>query len=173
MNAVEQVAELMAVAAITAPKAKGQNFIEVKIIQGEDLHRLADAMIAYGERTQRVNYDRDARGILDSQAVVLIGVNATGTTSGLDCGACGFADCQAFLAHEPVDVEFKGPTCAYRLVDMGIALGSAVKVASMLNVDNRIMYRVGAVARDMQLIDWDFVLGIPLSVSGKNIFFDR
>jgi uncharacterized ferredoxin-like protein len=56
---------------------------------------------------------------------------------------------------------------------MGIALGSAVKTASLLNIDNRIMYRAGVVARKMNLVDWDFVMGIPLSVSGKNIYFDR
>ncbi len=56
---------------------------------------------------------------------------------------------------------------------MGIALGSAVETASLLNIDNRIMYRSGVVARGMNLVDWDFVMGIPLSVSGKNIFFDR
>ncbi|MFH2100041.1 MAG: DUF2148 domain-containing protein, partial [Pseudomonadota bacterium] len=43
----------------------------------------------------------------------------------------------------------------------------------LLNVDNRIMYRLGVVARDLGLVDWDFVMGIPLSVTGKNIFFDR
>ena len=57
--------------------------------------------------------------------------------------------------------------------DMGIALGSAVKTASMLNVDNRIMYRIGTAARAMKMVDWDFVMGIPLSATGKNIFFDR
>ncbi|MFY9415198.1 MAG: ferredoxin domain-containing protein, partial [Tepidanaerobacteraceae bacterium] len=61
----------------------------------------------------------------------------------------------------------------WRLVDLGIAVGSAVKTASMLNVDNRIMYRIGVVARKMKLIEGDVVLGIPLSATGKNIFFDR
>jgi uncharacterized ferredoxin-like protein len=56
---------------------------------------------------------------------------------------------------------------------MGIAIGSAVKTAAMLNVDNRIMYRAGVVARQMGLIDADFVMGIPLSVTGKSIYFDR
>ena len=64
-------------------------------------------------------------------------------------------------------------TCAFRLLDMGIALGSAVKTASMLNVDNRIMYRIGVAAREMDLVDWEFVMGIPLSVTGKSIYFDR
>ena len=29
------------------------------------------------------------------------------------------------------------------------------------------------VAREMDIVDWDFVMGIPLSVSGKSIYFDR
>jgi uncharacterized ferredoxin-like protein len=56
---------------------------------------------------------------------------------------------------------------------MGIALGSAVKTASLMNVDNRIMYRAGVAARGAGLIDADFVMGIPLSVSGKSIYYDR
>ena len=43
----------------------------------------------------------------------------------------------------------------------------------MMNVDNRIMYRAGVAARQAGLIDADFVMGIPLSVSGKSIYFDR
>jgi uncharacterized ferredoxin-like protein len=35
------------------------------------------------------------------------------------------------------------------------------------------MYRIGAVARDVGLVDWDFVMGVPLSVTGKNIYYDR
>jgi len=69
--------------------------------------------------------------------------------------------------------EAEGPVCAWRIIDMGIAVGSAVKVASIHNIDNRIMYRVGAVAKKMGLIDADVLIGIPLSVSGKNVYFDR
>jgi uncharacterized ferredoxin-like protein len=171
-SGVETVAQLMAIAAITAPKTKGENFVRTKILQGEALKQLGEAMIAFGERVGKRNFDRDGKNVLNSDAVVLIGLEEPDYT-GLDCGACGFPDCAAFVEHEPVDVEFKGPTCAYRLLDMGIAIGSAVKTASMFNVDNRVMYRIGAAARDMGLVDWDFVMGIPLSVSGKSIFFDR
>jgi uncharacterized ferredoxin-like protein len=44
---------------------------------------------------------------------------------------------------------------------------------SELEVDNRIMYRAGVVAREMGLIDADFVMGIPLAATGKSIYFDR
>ncbi len=68
---------------------------------------------------------------------------------------------------------FKGPHCALRQIDLGIALGSAVKTASMHNVDTRIMYSVGAIARKLGLTQSDVVMGIPLALTGKSVFFDR
>ena len=58
-------------------------------------------------------------------------------------------------------------------IERPIALGSAVKVASELNVDNRIMYSIGRAAMKMELLKADEIQGIPLSIKGKNIFFDR
>jgi uncharacterized ferredoxin-like protein len=61
----------------------------------------------------------------------------------------------------------------FQAIDLGIALASAVKLASELNVDNRMMYTIGAAAKKLGLLDSDVIIGIPLSVSGKNIYFDR
>ena len=36
MEGLKTVAELMAIAARTAPKSRGEDFIEIKIIEGED-----------------------------------------------------------------------------------------------------------------------------------------
>jgi uncharacterized ferredoxin-like protein len=171
-NAVDMIAQMMAIAAITAPKAAGRNFVEVKVVEGDKLKEIGDAMTAYGESSQKKNFDRDGRNVANSDAVVLIGLKDADTL-GVDCGACGFPTCAELEDQIKTDFEFRGPHCAHRLLDMGIALGSAVKMASMLNVDNRIMYRIGVVVRRMGLVDWDVVMGIPLSVSGKNIYFDR
>ncbi len=169
---LEMVAQLMTIAAQTAPKTAGQDYVLTKLITGDEVKRLGEAMLAYGQKTGKKRFDRDGGNVLKSEAVVLVGYRAPGTV-GLNCGACGFATCEALTAQPAFEGEFKGPVCAYRLLDMGIALGSAVKVASLLNVDNRIMYRIGAVARDMKLVDWDFVMGIPLSATAKSIYFDR
>ncbi|MEM4628009.1 MAG: ferredoxin domain-containing protein, partial [Ignisphaera sp.] len=59
------------------------------------------------------------------------------------------------------------------IVNLGIALGSAAKLASILNVDNRIMFTIGVAAQEMKLIDADYTFGIPLSATSKNIYFDR
>jgi len=172
MDGVEIVAQLMAISATTAPKSKGENFVQTKLLQGEVLKELADAMFAFGQRTKKKDFDRDSKNVAQSEAVLLIGLK-NADVLGLDCSACGFTDCKTFQKQAKESGEFGGPTCAFRLLDMGIALGSAVKTASMLNVDNRIMYRAGVVAREMNIVDWEFVMGIPLSVTGKSIYFDR
>jgi len=170
MGELRTVAELMVISARTAPKSKGEDFVVTEIVEGEDLQRLAEAMNAFGQRTGKANFDRDAECVRRSSAVVLIGIKDAKPLEGLNCGACGAAQC---IKPNTFEGEFKGPQCALRLLDMGIALGSAVKTASLLNVDNRIMYRAGVVAREIGLIDADFVMGIPISATGKNIYFDR
>ncbi|HIQ02925.1 MAG TPA: ferredoxin, partial [Desulfurococcales archaeon] len=59
------------------------------------------------------------------------------------------------------------------LLNLGIALGSAVKTAGIHNVDNRIMYTIGYAAQRKGLMKADIIIGIPLSAKGKNIYFDR
>lgn len=172
MEGIDIAAKLMELAAVTAPKSKGVSFVQTRVLQGAVLKELADEMVRFGERTGKKDFDRDAKGVARTEAVVLIGVKEAQPV-GLDCGACGFPDCKSFQGQVKKEVEFLGPVCAFRLLDMGIALGSAVKTASLLNVDNRIMYRIGVVARRIGIVDWDFVMGIPLSATGKNIFFDR
>jgi len=169
MSELRTVAELMAIAARTAPKSAGKDFVVVEIVEGDVIQDLAQAMVEYGERTGKKNFDRDGANVGDSPAIVLIGLK-NARPVGLNCGACGFDKCLKPNTH---DSGFAGPQCAFRLLDMGIALGSAVKTAGLLNVDNRIMYRAGVVAREMGLIDAEFVMGIPLSVTGKSIYFDR
>ena len=171
MSNLRVVADLMSIAGRTAPKSAGQDYVVIRIIEDDDVRALGEKMAEYGERTGKKDFDRDGRNVTDSDAVVLIGINDAKSVN-LDCGACGAETCEALLinSHEG---EFRGPQCAFRLLDMGIALGSAVKTAGILNVDNRIMYRAGVVAREMELIDADFVMGIPLSATGKSIYFDR
>jgi uncharacterized ferredoxin-like protein len=44
----------------------------------------------------------------------------------------------------------------------------------MLNIDNRMMYRVGTAAFRLKLLPQaTIIIGIPVSTKGKNIYFDR
>jgi uncharacterized ferredoxin-like protein len=170
-NIAQTVAELMEISAITAPKGVGMNFIVTKILGKEECRKLGGEMIKYGESSGKKNFDRDGANVERSAAILLVGMKDAEPT-GINCGACGYSKCLKINTGEKGE-EFIGPQCLIRVLDLGIALGSAVKTADILNVDNRIMFRIGVVARKLKLIDADFVMGIPLSITGKNIYFDR
>jgi uncharacterized ferredoxin-like protein len=161
----------MEISARTAPKAVGKDFIEVKILTGEQKDALGRDMLAIGGERNNPGYKRDGQNILDSSAVILIGL-LEHPGLGIDCRACGFENCKAMEAAK-TQGDFQGPNCAHRLTDLGIAVGSAVKTASMHNVDNRVMERAGLAARRLGVIKSKIAYGIPLSVTGKSIFFDR
>jgi uncharacterized ferredoxin-like protein len=177
-TAVTTVAGLMALAARTAPKGKGVDTIIIRVLSGEELSLLATRLRELGEKHKIGFFLRDAKNIAASDACVLVGARGDSIV-GVNCGACGYATC-AEMAEEcktrkNTSTFFTGPNCAIRMADLGIALGSAVKTAQMHNVDNRIMYSGGVAAMDLGLLgnDCTVAYAIPLSATGKNIFFDR
>lgn len=173
-EAVLQVAKLMLVSARTAPKSGGVDDVETAMVYGGEKDRLADEMERIGEERRIPHFKRDARNVRDSEVVVLIGVKGT-KSFGLKCGMCGYESCEEFeKAEKRKGRDFVGPTCVMKALDLGIALGSAVKTASLLNVDNRIMYRIGVAAKLLGMLPQStIVMGVPLSAKGKNIYFDR
>jgi uncharacterized ferredoxin-like protein len=178
MDGVLAVANAMAVAARTAPKTRGLDAVETLIVYGEDLQALADAMVTHGKGSKLENiFARDAKNVLSSQAVLLMGVRdlkPKKPNEPLNCGACGFETCAGFLKAETKEgMDFPGPVCVFQSMDLGIALSSACSVAARFHVDNRMMYTVGGSARTLSWMASQIIIGVPLSCSGKNIFFDR
>ncbi|HIQ03246.1 MAG TPA: ferredoxin, partial [Desulfurococcales archaeon] len=121
-DGVLDVAKLMAVAAKTAPKARGIDNIKILILnRREELEELAKSMEELAEKYGAF-FKRDADNVRNSDVVVLIG--ATVVDLGLKTPEDYIADINLVMA----------------LLNLGIALGSAVKTAGIHNVDNRIMY---------------------------------
>ncbi|WP_321507922.1 DUF2148 domain-containing protein [uncultured Methanoregula sp.] len=177
-RAVLAVADLMALAARTAPKGKGVDTILLRIVSGKELQTLAARVDAIGREKNIGFFLRDAKNIAASDACLLIG--ATGDKpAGVNCGACGYPTCaeleSVYRERRRPPASYAGPNCAVRMTDLGIAVGSAVKTAQIHNVDNRIMYSGGVTAVDMGLLGKECTVAyaIPLSATGKNIFFDR
>ncbi len=173
-EAILHAAKFMLVSARTAPKTGGVDDILTAIVYGEEKEKIAEEMEKIAEERQISGFTRDARNVHDSDVVVLIGVRGT-KSFGLNCGGCGYKSCKEFEdAAKKLGQDFLGPNCIFKLLDLGIALGSAVKTASMLNVDNRIMYRIGVAAKRLGMLpEASVIMGIPLSAKGKSIYFDR
>jgi len=163
---VLHVANLMCVAARTAPKSRGIDNIVSTVLTDKEKDSFAQKMEEFGKKTERAaGFVRDANCVRQAQAVVLIGTKFDPV--GLNCGFCGFENCQKCKQADAY--------CAHNSGDLGIAVGSAVSVASNHRVDNRVMYTVGWASVQAKILGEKvkMALGIPLSASGKNIFFDR
>ena len=174
-EAVLTVAGLMALAARTAPKACGLDSIAIEILTGKEQEKLGKKMIQIAEETGLVFFRINGEQVRNSNATVIIGV--TGEKAlGLNCGACGHTSCEDMIKAGVVakshTTDFRGPNCAFKVTDLGIAMGSAVKTAGIHNVDNRIMYTAGLAAMKLGMLSGcSIVYGIPLSVSGRNIYW--
>jgi len=166
LNAAVAVAENLCAAARTAPKGCGIDHIETLILTGAEKDALADEMIRLTkEEGFPAIFERDARCLKKALAVVLIGSTRTGAR-GLNCTICGYDGCAACLQ--------AGSACAFEMIDLGIALGSAVGLAADRRVDTRIMYTVGRTALKTGLLSRaEVAMGVPVSISGKSPFFDR
>jgi uncharacterized ferredoxin-like protein len=177
-TAVAAVAGLMVLAARTAPKGKGIDTILIRALTDLERKKLATRLAKLGRERGIGFFLRDAKNLALADGCVLLGVQGD-VPVGVNCGACGYENCAAMAAasrqmHKKA-TPFRSPNCAIRMTDLGIALGSAVKTAQIHNVDNRIMYSGGVAALDIGLMGKECTVAyaVPLSATGKNIFFDR
>ena len=164
-DGIETIANLMIIAARTAPKAKGIDTLQSLIMTGDDKNRLVDYMNEYGRKMNLDFFIRNAKQIKDSPVVVLLGVK--GKPIYIDgCDFCGFNGCKESIKH--------GAYCTFQSINLGIAIGSAVSVASLHGCDNRVMYSPAKAALDLGYFQKDvkIAVAIPLSATGKNKYFD-
>ena len=187
LDALHNVAKLCAVAAMTSPKSGGQlflkgskPFIETVIVEDRDTFKhLAEWLRTRGNQLKAPIWFRDADTAEKMDLVLFIGL-AKWYPPLYDCGACGYPTCAEFLRSAPKyriegseEWEFPGPICQLRCIDLGIAVGSAAKIASLNNVDARCQTRIAAAARHIGIIQADLAVALSMSVSHKNIFFDK
>jgi len=190
LDGLKTVANLMAVSACTAPKTGGADWTQSYLATTSEKNEISRMMqnigVAKGKAILKTNGARaeairmdwlsDAKSVEAAGLLFLIGIQGRKTV-GINCGGCGFSSCAAMLKHPRLSINkvaFPGPSCMFRIMDLSIAAGSAVKTATDHNVDNRMMQKVGVAALQMGLLKpCNIILGIPLSAAGKNIFFDR
>ena len=160
------VANLMCVAARTAPKTKGIDNLVISIIDGNEKEDLFNEMIKISKENNHPHFKRDAMNVNESPLLVLIGTKLAPLDLRI-CNFCGFNSCE--------EMKKAGAVCVFNSGDLSLAVGSAVSVAANHRVDNRIMYTAGLASINLGLQGNEVKIasGIPLSATGKNIYFDR
>ncbi|MFP5489227.1 MAG: DUF2148 domain-containing protein [Acidimicrobiia bacterium] len=184
---VRDIAAQMAAAAITAPKSGGQlflagkpNFMETILVDDVDERAAIAAWLrSRGVERREQIWFRDADVAEAVDAILFIGLLPQWYPPNYDCGACGYATCAEFLhaTHtlrtRSAELEFAGPVCNLRDIDLGIAVGSAAKTAAIHSIDCRCQTRAAVAARKLGIIHADHAVALSLSVTHKAIGFDR
>ncbi len=152
-----EIAKKACAAARTAPKGNGIDEIVTGIIHGEELTKLTDKMKEYADKTGLSFFARDAANC-EGKVVILIGTKIKNDTLGFEEGKT--AEHNMYVSSA---------------IDLGIAIGSLVSKLADFRADNRVLYSAGKAAVDLKLLGEDVKIayGIPISISGKNPFFDR
>ena len=165
-RAVERIADLMCVAARTAPKGRGVDNLIVMQAKGRLKDQLADEMRKIAKTTGASFFARDADCVDKAMLIVLLAQKAA-PRGVAPCGFCGYENCAENAKHNSV--------CAVAVSDLGIAVGSAVSAAAHYHVDNRVMFSIGKAALNLDIFEEDVAVayGIPLSITGKSPFYDR
>ena len=162
--ALKDIAEFMCLSARTAPKAKGQDNLVIIMLTDGEKQKLISEMEKIGKQRSRPGFLRDAENIKKADNIIVIGTKSS--PLGLNCGFCGYPTCAELATAKGL--------CSYNTLDLGIALGSAASLAATFHADNRLMYSIGKAAITLGLMGkCAMAIGIPLSASGKNPFFDR
>lgn len=167
-NALHDVALKMMIAARTAPKGRGIDNLVISCADEKTITKISAKMKELvKEKGWPSSFVRDADNLLAAPYMILLGTKISPLRLKV-CGMCGYTDCDEKDKHPDIP-------CVFNTGDLGIAIGSAVSIAMDNRVDNRIMYTVGQAVKEMNLLGEDvkIIYGIPLSVSGKNPFFDR
>lgn len=165
---IHHVAEKMMIAARTAPKARGMDNLEIAVADSEIIRLLSDKMRELGSRLNAPGMIRDAENLENAKAVLLIGTRIKSTGLQERCAFCGYKNC---IEKD----KYPDQPCVYNTHDLGLAVGSAVSIAADNRTDTRVMYSIGKAAVELKLLgnEVKIAMGIPLSATAKNPFFDR
>lgn len=165
-KALEQAGASMLARAKTAPKARGNDTLEYILLEKKDFGPVIEETLRQAHEHDIPFFVRDAKNLEKSDMLLLIGC-IDEPKNIPNCGLCGFVDCS--------ENRKNNGRCIYPPIDLGIAIGSALSLGQSLGVDSRIMVSLGKSALALNYFERPIIaaLAIPLSISHKNIFFDR
>lgn len=176
------VAKSMVQAAYKAPLTTGRINLQAEIVTGEDLVPIIEILGVLAKVSQFVAWDYTAlKESYESgfpPVLVLIGADATLSETAWNCGACGFASCKEFNAFAKENngrgLVGGGPSCNWKILDLGIACDWAAAAAWHHNVDNRVQGSTGSAAATLGYMPGtSAIMGISVGPCKELVWYSR
>jgi uncharacterized ferredoxin-like protein len=176
-----EVAKACAAAAAKAPTLTGKLGLRMEILTGEDLEPMIQVLETLGKTSAFQLHDATAFRTYKNEGtlppVLLMGADLTQPPL-WNCGGCGFPTCGEYLKYvsknKGVGIGAYGPSCLWKVIDLGIACDHACACASMHRAEARILFSMGAVSLFLNRLEGcTLILGLPIGPVGQNRWFDR
>ncbi|MFZ0930468.1 MAG: DUF2148 domain-containing protein [Syntrophobacteraceae bacterium] len=175
------VAKACAAAAAKAPTLTGQFDLRMEILTGEDLEPMIQVLETLGKGSAFQAHDATAfraykdEGILPP--VLLLGADLT-LPPMWNCGGCGFTSCGEYIEYvrrnKGVGIGAYGPSCLWKVIELGIAADHACACAAMHRAEARILLSMGAVSLFLGRLEGvSIILALPIGPVGQHRWFDR
>jgi len=145
------VADLMTISAETSPKSS-DNFLEITSLDLSEREMLAEELYQLSDEFKDESYSKEGDLVNSADELMLIGLKDH-KSLGIDCRACGYEDCEDFDEAPQMEKIFEGPSCAFKMIDLGMSIGRALNTAENHNVDCRPSIRAGLAAKNLGLTD--------------------
>ncbi|MFZ5596439.1 MAG: DUF2148 domain-containing protein [Bacillota bacterium] len=176
------VAKSMIQAAYKAPLTTGRLKLQAEIVTGEDLVPIIELLGVMSKISQFVAWDymtlKESYEAGSPPVLVLIGADTTVSEMAWNCGACGFPTCGEFNAYARENrgqgLVGGGPSCNWKIIDVGIACDWAAAAAWHHNVDNRVQGSTGSAASTLGFLPGtSSILGISLGPCKEMVWYSR
>lgn len=176
------VAKSMVQAAYKAPLTTGRVKLQTEIITGEDLVPIIEILSVLAKVSQFVAWDyvtlKESYDAGYPPVLVLIGADATVSEMAWNCGSCGFSTCKEFNTYTRENrgqgLIGGGPSCNWKILDVGIACDWAAAAAWHHNVDNRVQGSTGSAAATLgYLPGTSAIMGISVGPCKELVWYSR
>ncbi|HWI55334.1 MAG TPA: DUF2148 domain-containing protein [Desulfobacteria bacterium] len=163
-------------AAAAAQGSQKMTNVQVKsvLLNGEDIGNLRDALLPLCGDDGRLNmYMFGDLKVIDEAnkndepfAILLVGVDATSSSLGWNCGACGFKTCGEFNKYAKENkgrgTAQGGPSCMWQIFDLGGAVCSAAASVYESGLPTRVHTSFGSLGVACGYIDSVQTFGISI-----------
>ncbi len=165
-----------------APQITGRTEIRTEVLTGDDLIPVIEVMGSLAKIAQFIRWDytvfKESYDSGNPPVLVLIGAGTTSAEMAWNCGACGFKTCAQFNKYAKENsgtgLVGGGPSCNWKVLDLGIACDWACAAAWQYSVDNRIQGSSGGAALMAgYLPGCSSILGLPLGPCRDMAWYTR
>lgn len=162
-DSIEIISNLMAISAKSAPKSLGESYLEITLLDKAEKEILTEEMFQMSDELNDDSYGAEGEIIRESAKVIIIGLKEHPPLE-LDCRACGFEDCDDFSENQIKGI-FEGPNCVFHLIDMGMAVGSAIDTAHMHDIKSKISLKGGLAAKNVGMSSSKVCVALMIDLS--------